>query len=184
MKFTSISVQLVIEVRPAVAPPPQPKQFDWWTLAPSIITLAVAAVGWAIVERFARARERRSDMRAMSDSFRSAVTEIVAGAVQFYQLEGSSAQARALAATTRAKFGALPALMDAMRNGGMLLKADDELRLFRQAVTGDTFDSLVRAPSPPDAAIYVSIAAAGELLSRAVQLSVYATYVARRRKRS
>lgn len=169
-RSTNTSLQLVIEVGGSTPPPKSDLTFA--TFAPGLLTAAFVVIGWIVVERFARARERRADMRELSKIFSSAVDDVVATAHEFYLLSGRHQRASALATLIRAKLGALPRLLEAIRETGFDIEANDQLRHFRQSVTGGTFDQSDRIASVPDAAIFPEITAAGRSLAAEVQIAL------------
>lgn len=176
MKSASTSQQLVIEVREV----PAPKQgADWWSLAPAGLAAAVAVVGWIIVERFARARERRADLRALTNSFRDTIDDILSDASAYYQMAGTAPEAGALAISIKSKLSLLPEQLAVLADAGLPIEVGDQMKQFRQAITGGEFESAGRKPSQAGSQIFVAMAASGQHLNRAVQLSLYRDLVRR-----
>jgi hypothetical protein len=138
-----------------------------------IAAVVVAALGWFVIERFARERERRADLREMVKGFGTSVDDIVQTAAEFYGLSGSEPRALLLASAIRAKISGLQRIVAAINEAGLSLEVNDQIRLFRQSVTGGDFDSLARAPRQTGSMIDHSIRASGQDLSREVQLSLY-----------
>lgn len=169
-KSASTSQLLVIEVR---QPPSSERGVDWLSLAPSAVAGLVAFLGWIIVERFARARERRADLRALTNSFRDTIDDILADATKYYQTEEDTAEAASLAMSVKSKLALLPQQLTVLTSAGLPMNVGDQLKHFRQAVTGGDFESADRLPSPAKAQIFVAMVAAGQNLNRAVQLSLY-----------
>lgn len=175
-KSASTSQQLVIEVRQPPAPKPSA---DWWSLAPAGLAAAVAIVGWIIVERFARARERRADLRALTNSFRDTIDDILSDATKYYQIAGGTPEAGALAISVKSKLALLPEQLAVLSDAGLPMEVGDQLKQFRQAITGGEFESAGRLPSEAGSQIFVNMAASGQHLNRAVQLSLYRDLVQR-----
>ena len=170
MKLPSTSLQLVTEIRSAAL---SADDSNIGALVPSLVAALLVVLGWRVLERFARERERRGDLREAVKIFREVVDEVTVAAASFYQLPGDSPAAITVARTIRAKIGVLPDYLDTIRGAGMVLTTDDALRMFRQAVTGGEFDSFTRRPQPAGAPSGDSIVMAGQHLSRAVQTELF-----------
>lgn len=173
MRSTSTSVRLFIEVHAAAGKP----SFDWTALAPTFLTVLAGVAGWVIVERFARSREVRAELREMMKSFGALVEGISNSAVEFYGLPGSSPQARTLANRIRADIASIAPVMAALNDAGLTFDAKDLVRLFRQAVTGGQFDSINRPAAVASDPIFTAIVFAAKSLTRKVQLAYYERYV-------
>lgn len=139
-------------------------------------------VGWLIVERFARERERRADLRALTLSFRDTIDDVLADATKYYQIAGSAPESGALAISIKSKLALLPEQLSVLADASLFIEVGDQMKQFRQAVTGGQFESTLRAPSSAGSEIFVSMAASGQHLNRAVQLSLYRELVKRRSK--
>lgn len=179
-KSENISPTASIEVR-LIGPPVKPEAFSWYGLIPVLLTIIAAIVGYMIVERFARVRERRADLRILLASFRDAVDSVEADVVRFYRLHGASPAGRTLAASIKTKIATLAEILEVMRMGRIDVEGSDELRLFRQAVTGGDFDSWQREPLPEDSPNFVAFSKAAQQLQRRVDLSFYRLFLSRRR---
>ncbi len=155
-----------------ICPSPS-SEIDWWSLAGPGATIVVALIGFVIVERFARAREKRSDLRVLLEVFGDSVSRVVSDACEFYVLDGSDAKARALGTGLKAKLQALFEHMETMRAGGMNLVTDDELKKLRQEVTGGAFESLIRPPIPANSAKIHDISVVAEDLKLKVEAEFY-----------
>lgn len=134
-----------------------------------------------MVERFARRRESRTDLRTAVTSFTKAVDEIRVASVTLYGLSGSDPQAGSLAATIRAKISALSNHLATLETAGLTNDHSDLLKIFRQSVTGDNFDSLSRQSLPAGSPLYAEIAGNGEALARAIEIEMLAHLLKRRR---
>jgi len=141
--------------------------------SPTIVAVIVALMGWYLVERFARKREKRSDLRALARAFSASVDDIVITASELYRLNGADPRSFALAASLRAKLGDLPKVLKTFDDAGMKFDTTMQMKCFRQAVTGNDFDSLSRQASPPDGHIFNMIAAAAQDLTRQVSFSIF-----------
>ncbi len=179
-KSENTSQQLVIKIE---QPPGQEKGLDWLSLAPALIAAGVVVFGWWIVERFARARERRADLRALTNSFGDAIDGVLSDATKYYQTEGVSAEAVALAMSIKSKLSLISEQITVLRDAGLNIEVSDQLKQFRQAVTGGEFESATRGALQGNQQIFVSMAAAGQNLDRAVQLAFYRDLVSPRKSR-
>lgn len=160
------SALLVIERSPAEK---TNKPYDWMALAPAVAAGVVVIIGWLVVERFARRREWRADLRASVSDFAKAVDEVVTSAVSFYQLPGNDTHAQSLAVSIRIKVGALSSQILLLKDAGLDFDTDELLKRFRQSVTGGSFDELARQALPKDSASFVRLTADGQSLAREVQ---------------
>jgi hypothetical protein len=138
------------------------KSADWWTLIGPASTLIAAIIGWVIVERFARKRERRTDLRTLIQVLDDSIDRIVTLAGDFYALDGKDKQAPIIANSIKAKLATLATHLNTIRQGGVDLNTDLEMRTFRQAVTGDAFESAIRPPIPLDSVKMATIRMTGE----------------------
>ena len=142
-KSSSISVRVGIDCRSST---PVSKGFDWNALIPALLAATLVIVGWIIVERFARRRETRSDLRAAVVNFASAVDEVTTAAVAFFVLSGVDHRASSLAASIKSKISMLSDYMHTLQDAGLRFEADDLLKQFRQSATGGDFESAARQP--------------------------------------
>jgi len=132
----------------------------------------VVVCGWVVVERFARRREARTDLRDAVNSFTKAVDEIRTTSVTVYGLSGSNPQARSLSATIRAKISALSDHLTTLESAGLSGDHTDLLKVFRQSVTGNDFESIKRKPLPANSPLYPEIAGNGEALARSIEVAM------------
>lgn len=167
----NISARLVIEHRPAEK---ESKPLDLAAFIPAIVAGFIVIAGWIVVEKFARRRERRTDLRGAVSDFAKAVDEVVAASTTFYQLAGNDPQAQSLAATIRIKVGSLSSHLILLRESGLNLETDELLKRFRQSVTGGAFDEVSRQPLAKDSPTFARLAADGQSLSREVQQAMLA----------
>lgn len=158
-------------------PRPSPS-FELYALLPTALTILAAVGGYLLVEHFARKREMRTDLRTIAASFREAVDDIVDDATAFYGEPGGSARARALAVTIRSKIASLSDIILALQSGKVQVEANDELILFRKAVTGGDFEQIARPAMAAGDVRYMSIAGAAQQLQRKVDLSFYNSLIA------
>lgn len=179
MRFSNTSLTLIID---ANGNRPESKPFDWLALGPTAVTAFIAVCGWIIVERFARRRELRTDHRELVKGFLTEVAAITSEAIEFYQIKGSDPQAVRLAHGLRAKIRGLGLQIDVMNSAGLQVSVANELKEFRRAVTGGSFDSAKRAASNADDPVFPSITNAGQELSSAVATKFYASLSHSRRK--
>ena len=170
MKLRIISLHLVIEPAPLAA---VKKGVAFTDFVPAFVAGIIVILGWLVVERFARRRETRNDLRTAVSSFSDAVEEVNVAAVTFYKLAGNSPQAMSLAATIRSKIGSLADHIAILRDAGLKLDADELLKRFRQAVTGGDFESLARQSLPDGSQAFVKIAQDAQALTRIVQLEMF-----------
>lgn len=136
-----------------------------------------AVIGYLIVERFARRREARSDLKSLMESFAGTLDGVLTDAVAFYSIAGATARARSLAAVIKSKIAFIPELLATIRNAGVALDAEAELIAFRKSITGGEFESLARAAFATDDGKFVEMAAATQQLRRRVELSCYQSLV-------
>ena len=165
-----ISLHLLIEPAPLAA---AKKGFAFVDLMPALVAGIIVVLGWLVVERFARRRETRNDLRTAVSSFADAVQEVSDAAVAFYKLAGNAPQAMSLAATIRSKISSLADHIAILRNAGLELDADELLKRFRQTVTGGDFESLSRQSLPNGSQGFVKIAQDAQALTRVVQLEMF-----------
>jgi hypothetical protein len=141
-------------------------------IVPAIVAAAMVAVGWFVVEKYARRREKRADLRSAVSSFAAAVAEVREAAFAFYCLPGNDPQATSLAATIRSKIGSLADQLAIMKSGGLEVDSDELLKRFRQSVTGGDFDSLARQPLSGSSTAFVKMGADAESLNREVHIAM------------
>jgi hypothetical protein len=141
-------------------------------LGPVVAGLIVVA-GWLVVERFARRREHRTDLRSAVASLSLAIEEVRDAAIVFYQLPGNDPQSLSLAATIRAKIASLSDQLDILKGASLSIDSDELLKRFRQSVTGGDFDSLIRQPLTPTSPTFVRMAADAQALNRTVQMAMF-----------
>ena len=146
-----------------------------------MITVVAAVIGWSIVERFARQRERRVKVKAMVTSFIAAVNEISGDAIRYYELEGASARAVVLSKTLKSGISTLGDVIEALKFSGVeLSKGDTSLKVFRQVITGGVFDTMERTASPSGAPVFELIANASASLARNMQLAHFRSMALRK----
>jgi len=163
----SQSIQVIL------SPGSDARNGEWFDLLPTGLTILAAVLGYLIVERFARRREGRTDLRVIATFFRESVDDIVEDAIAFYREPGGSPRARSLSVTIRSKVASLSDILSTLRAGGVAIEVNDELILFRQAVTGADFESLGRPALVSDDVRYINIAGAAQQLQRKADLSFY-----------
>ena len=130
------------------------------------------AIGWSVVEKHARRREQRADLRSAVLSLADAVSEIRAASLAFYGLPGNDPQSNSLAATIKSKIGSLSDQLLLLKTAGLEIDADELLKRFRQSVTGGDFDSQARQPLPKDSTAFVRMSADAESLTREVHIAM------------
>jgi hypothetical protein len=141
------------------------------------LSIAAAVLGYILVERFARKREARNDLKALLDSFTSTLERILTDATAFYAEAGATPRARALASVIKSKVAFLAEILDAMRSAGVNVQADVERTALRKSITGGLFDSLARPGLAANDSKFVEMADATEQLRRRVELSFYNSLV-------
>jgi len=132
----------------------------------------MVAIGWYVVEKYARQREKRSDLRSAVLSFADAVGEVREAAFVFYRLHGNDPQATRLAATIRSKVSSLSDQLAIMKAAGLEIESDELLKRFRQSVTGGEFDSSARQPLAENSSAFLKMNADAESLSREVHIAM------------
>lgn len=167
---------MLITISPATSASP-----DWWSLLGPAATILVALIGWMIVEKFARDRERRSDLRLLLSSVSESIGRIVSDASDFYCLDGRDPKALALSQGLKSKIQTLSEHLTTLRTGGMELDTDQELKALRQQVTGGSFDSLVRPACSPDAQKLHLIALSAEDLTLKIEAEFYRKLISKQR---
>ena len=177
MKSSSTLPQPVIEVGQPLS---ESHGVDWLGLLPAFIAAGVAVVGWTIVERFAREREKRADLRALTTSFREAIDDILVDAAKYYSISGNAPEALSLASSIKSKLALLSEQMTVLTEANLLPTGNDYMKSFRKAVTGGDFESATRVASSSGSEVFVVAASAGATLHRAVQLSLYRELLRRR----
>lgn len=125
------------------------------------------------VERFARARERRADIRTLITAFEAAVEDIVQSACTYYALAGSDARAIAIGTAIKAKLSRLHKHLEVLSTSGLKVDANDQLKVFRQTVTGGEFESFNRIAQPEGSHLYMKVANAGQDLSGTVKIELF-----------
>lgn len=113
----------------------------------------------------------------MLNELDASVAEVMKEAEAFYTLSGSNLQAMALATSLKVKLKTLFDLIDALERSGLRLDAEEELKRFRQAVTGGQFESSNRVAIAAGAPILQNISAAGSQLSRVARLAYFESFV-------
>ena len=174
------SQRLVIEVRSE--PKKDASGFDFAPLIPPLVAGLIVAAGWRVVEHYASKRERRADLRESLKVLEGAITSIVAVATKFYQISGRNSQGPALATLIKAKIQSLTQLIGLIAESGVEFDATEEMKLFRQAVTGGTFESATRAVLKENDSKFLMMDAAGQNLVQTVRLATYRALVSRPKK--
>ena len=146
---------------------------NWWTLFGPTSALVAATVGWVIVERFARMRERRADLRTLIQILDESIDRIVVLAADFYALDGQDKQSPVIADSIKAKLATLATHLNTIRQGGIELNTDMEMKIFRQSVTGGSFESAARPAIPLDSVKMATIRMTGEDLSLKVKAEFF-----------
>jgi len=178
LKSSSTSPQLVIEVRPDPRKDDY-KGFDFASVLPALVGGLIVILGWRVVEHYARKRERRTDLRESLKILEATVDDIVEVATKFYQITGKNPDAPTLATLIKSKIQSLNPLILLISDSGVTVDATEELKLFRQAVTGGNFESASRGASPAKSAKYVKMEAAGQNLVQAIRLATFKTLIIR-----
>ena len=132
----------------------------------------MVVTGWIVVERFARRRELRGDLRSAVTSLSNAVDEIRAAAVTVYCLAGNDPQTLSLAATIRLKISALSEQLSILKEAGLDIDTDELLKRFRQSVTGGDFESQARQPLQADSPAFAKVSGDAQALAREVQTAM------------
>lgn len=148
-------------------------QFDFWTIAGPAAAILAALAGWLVVERFARARERRADLRSLISILDDSIERIVEQAVDFYSVPGDDKTAQVIANSLKAKLAALSTHLNTIRHCGINLNTDLEMKAFRQAVTGGAFESAIRPVIPTDCLKFRKISMTAEDLSLKVKAEFF-----------
>jgi hypothetical protein len=141
-------------------------------LLPALVAGSIIIVGWLVAERFARMREKRSDLRLAVASLSSAINEVVSAAVDFYQMAGDEPLSMSLAATIRAKVASLSVQLSLLKAAGLNIDADELLKQLRKTVTGGQFDSITRQPLTPTSPAFSQIGGAAQALDREVHIAM------------
>ncbi len=144
-----------------------------WTVFGPTSALLVTLFGWWIVERFARQRERRSDLRALIEVLDDSIDRIVQLSFEFYSLDGKEEQAAIFASSIKAKIATLATHLNTIRQGGIELNTDSEMKAFRKAVTGGAFESLLRPSIDAKSVKMETIRMTGEDLSLKVKAEFF-----------
>lgn len=181
MRSSVISPTLVIEINPVAKPS---TTFDWVSLGPTAVAAMVAVGGWIIVERFAKARERRAEQRELVKLFVAEVQAITALAMEFWELPGKEPKAQRLANAIRAQMQGLSSQLIVMKAAGLNGTHDAALKDFRMAVTGGDFDSKKRAAITGESSLPQEISTFAETLSADVRIGHFETYLSRRQRRA
>jgi hypothetical protein len=145
----------------------------YWALFGPTSAVLVALVGWLIVERFARLRERRSDLRTLIQILDDSIDRIVDLAASFYALDGSAQEASVIATSLKAKLATLATHLNTIRQGGVTLNTDLEMKAFRQSVTGGAFESVMRPAIDLNSVKLATIRMAGEDLSLKIKAEFF-----------
>jgi hypothetical protein len=141
-------------------------------VAPAFVAAVMVAIGWLVVEKHARRREKRADLRSAVLSLSDAVSEVRKASLAFYGLHGNDPQATSLAATIRAKIASLSDQLAILKSAGLDIDTDELLKRFRQSVTGGDFESLDRQPRPESPIAFERISADAESLTREVHIAM------------
>ncbi|MEL7707446.1 hypothetical protein AAG593_04885 [Citromicrobium bathyomarinum] len=148
-------------------------QFEIWTALGPASALVVALIGWWVVEKFARARERRSDLRALIKILDDSIERIVEQSLDFYSIAGNDPRAPLIANSLKAKLATLATHLNTIRTGGIDIQTDFEMKAFRQAVTGGAFESSLRPVIAGDSVKFQTIVMAAEDLRLKVKAEFF-----------
>lgn len=152
---------------------------DLWSVLGPASTVFVALIGWIIVERYARAREVRSDLRLLSQSVVESIDRIAIESFEFYSLDGRDPKASALSLSIKSKIQTLSSHLTTLRTGGMRIETDSELVALRQEITGGAFESALRPPCEPDSTKMLQIRSVCENLKSKVESEFYRDLIGR-----
>lgn len=171
------STELRVELR-------QPDPGLLQAVAPSVVTLTWAVIGWLIIERFARRRERRQEIRDLIKQVRETVDDILEDSIEFFSLDGGDPQAQRLSVSIKAKLALIAKLISVIAQAGLNVKASPNIIRFRRAVTAEPFDSAARLASEANAHRLALIAAEGHDLVATIEARFFEAFHVKMRSRS
>jgi hypothetical protein len=152
---------------------------NFWSILGPASTILAALIGWIIVERYARGREVRGDLRLLSQSVVEAIDRIALESFEFYSLDAKDPKASALALSIKSKIQTLSSHLTTLRAGGMRIETDPELLALRKEITGGAFESALRPPFQPDSAKMLQIRSVCENLKSRVESEFYRDLIGR-----
>jgi hypothetical protein len=157
-----------------IQPQPVTKTFiESWT---PYLPLALTMVGWIIVSRQHDRRERRKEIRDLIKLIELRVDEVLKNATEYYTLDGDDPKCQAIASKIRYGINGIDPLQKRLRVAGLDAKISDELVVFRQAVTGGSFDSSARKKNDSYGSIMAEAAAAGFQLVGKLEEKYFAAF--------
>jgi hypothetical protein len=144
---------------------------------PSLIAVSFVVVGWLVIEKFARRREHRNDIRELVKNFDAYLEDIVQTALTFYSLSGATPEAKTLGASLKFKISNLKIMVETLSLAGINIDASEQIIKLRRSTTGGEFESLARQPVAPTSPQLVQIAADAAELAGVVRVAFYRSFL-------
>jgi hypothetical protein len=116
----------------------------WVESGTPYLPLIFTMIGWWVVSRQNDKRERRKEIREQIKQFEQRVDAVIAATTQYYMLDGKDAKCAELSTKMRYNISVLDPLRKRIELAGLQCDIVIEILAFKQAVTGDKFESMSR----------------------------------------
>lgn len=136
-------------------------------------------IGWIIVSRQHDRRERRKEIRDLIKLIEVRVDDVLKSATEYYALDGDDPKCQAIAFKMRYGISGIDPLQKRLKAAGLDVKVSSEIRAFRQAVTGGSFDSIVRKKNDTNGWAVAEAAASGFELVGKLEETYFAAFPAK-----
>jgi hypothetical protein len=134
----------------------------------------VAIVGWVIVSRSNDKRETRKELRAFVDAVRDLVAVIEDKAYEYYQTEHGASQSLALG--LKRDIARLAGVLNILKAANGCFSHEEEMKAFRQAVTGKDFESREREVCAASDRLFLEISTAAQDVIEVVEAAFAKAY--------
>jgi hypothetical protein len=148
---------------------------SWTPYLPLVLTM----IGWIIVSRQHDRRERRKEIRDLIKLIELRVDDVLRNATEYYALDGDDPKCQGVGFKMRYGISGIDPLQKRLRAAGLNVKINDELVVFRQAVTGGSFESSVRKKNDTNGSIMAEAAASGFELVGKLEETYFAAFPAK-----
>jgi hypothetical protein len=133
----------------------------WVEYGTPYLPLIFTMIGWWVVSRQNDKRERRKEIREQIKQFEQRIDAIIAATTQYYMLDGKDAKCPELSTKMRYNISALDPLRKRIELAGLKCDIVIEILAFKQAVTGDKFESVSRKKLQANDPLLSEVANAG-----------------------
>jgi isoleucyl-tRNA synthetase len=153
-------------------------QKTWVEYGTPYLPLIFTIIGWWVVSRQNDKRERRKEIREQIKQFEQRIDAIIAATIQYYILDGKDAKCAELSTKMRYNISVLDPLRKRIELAGLNCDIVNETLAFKQAVTGDKFESASRKKLQANDPLLLEVANAGFELVDKFEKSYFSTFPA------